>query len=190
VKDRPYISLSLLTLAGLLLGGGLLGKHVLKKHVVRWIILFLPLAAAMWFAQRQLFPDTPHIEWPGVAPVNHWLLAFEWIRRNTPSDALFAIDPNYMLSDDQHGFRALAERSRLADAVKDSGAVSMFPEPPFAEHWLQQVNDQRKWAAFQAADFHRLQRKYGVTWVVLQRHGIAGLECPYKNDTLLVCRLD
>jgi len=29
--------------------------------------------------------------------------------------------------EDEHGFRALAERSMLADRVKDSGAVTMFP---------------------------------------------------------------
>ena len=82
-----------------------------------------------------------------------------------------------------------AERA-LADAVKDSGAVTMFPDAPFPEHWLEQVTDQRRWAGFKAADFHRLQLKYGVSWVVLQRPGIRELTCPYQNDTLLVCRLD
>ena len=187
---QPMRSLHLLYTFLIVLGGGLLGKYVLKRHALRWVILFLPLCAGMWFAQRQLFPDSPHIEWPGVAPMNHWLRAFEWIRSNTPSDALFAIDPNYMLSDDQHGFRAIAERSRLADAVKDSGAVTMFPDAPFPEHWLEQVTDQRRWAGFKAADFHRLQHKYGVSWVVLRRPGIRELACPYQNDTLLVCRLD
>ena len=133
---------------------------------------------------------SPHIEWPGVAPSNNWLRAFEWIRGNTPSDAFFAIDPNYMLSDDQHGFRAVAERSRLADAVKDSGAVTMFPQPPLAEHWLEEVTDQRRWPAFKAADFYRLQRKYGINWVVRLRPAVAGLSCPYENEEVLVCRLD
>ena len=111
------------------------------------------------------------------------------MRDNTPVDAVFAIDPKYMLKDDQHGFRAIAERSRLADAVKDAGAVTMFPEPPFAEHWLEQVTDQGGWEKFQVADLQRLQQKYGITWVVLQQPGLSGLMCPYKNDTLLVCRL-
>ena len=39
--------------------------------------------------------------------------------------------------EDANGFRAIAERSMLADAVKDSGAVTMFP--PMAEEWLRQV---------------------------------------------------
>jgi hypothetical protein len=144
----------------------------------------------MWFAQRQIFSSSRHIEWPGAAPTNDWLRSFEWIRHNTPPDATFAIDPNYMLDDDQHGFRALAERSRLADAIKDAGAVTMFPAPPFAEDWLEQVTDQKGWTKFQRPDLERLQRKYGVTWVVLQRPGLVQLACPYQNDTILVCRLD
>ena len=187
---QPMRSLQLLYAFLIILGGGLLGKYVLKRHALRWVILFLPLCAGMWFVQRQLFPMSPHIEWPGVAPSNNWLRAFEWIRGNTPSDAFFAIDPNYMLSDDQHGFRAVAERSRLADAVKDSGAVTMFPQPPLAEHWLEEVTDQRRWPAFKAADFYRLQRKYGINWVVRLRPAVAGLSCPYENEELLVCRLD
>jgi hypothetical protein len=99
------------------------------------------------------------------------------------------MNPKYMLKDDQHGFRAIAERSRLADAVKDSGAVTMFPEPPFAEHWLAQVTDQSGWEHFQVADLRRLQQKYGVSWVILERPGVGGLACPYENKSLLVCRL-
>jgi hypothetical protein len=144
----------------------------------------------MWFAQQQIFSSSPHIEWPGATPDNDWLRSFDWIRQNTPLGATFAIDPNYMLDDDEHGFRAIAERSRLADAVKDAGAVTMFPQPPFAEHWLEQVTDQSGWATFQASDFQRLQKKYGVTWIVLRRPGIAEFACPYQNDTILVCRLN
>ena len=55
--------------------------------------------------------------------------AFKWVRRNTPEDAYFALGPRYMArpGEDQRGFRAIAQRSALADAVKDSGAASMFP---------------------------------------------------------------
>jgi hypothetical protein len=187
---QPMRSLHLLYVFLILIGGGLLGAHVLKRHAWRWILLFAPLCGGMWFAQRQLFPESSHIEWPGAAPSNDWLRAFEWVQRNTPADAVFALDPNYMLNDDQHGFRAIAERSRLADAVKDSGAITMFPQPPFAEHWLEQVSDQKGWEHFQPADLRRLQQKYGISWVVLKRPGIAGLTCPYTNDALLVCRLD
>jgi hypothetical protein len=189
-RFQPMRSLHLLYTFLIILAGGLLGKYVLKRRAWRWALLFVPLCAGMWFAQRHLFSSSPHIEWPGAAPTNDWLRSFEWIRLNTPADATFAIDPNYMLNDDQHGFRAIAERSRLADAIKDSGAVTMFPAPPFAEHWLEQVNDQTGWTKFQVRDFQRLRRKYGVTWIVLQRPGVAQLPCPYKNETILVCRVE
>lgn len=189
-RIQPMRSLHLLYTFLIVLGGGLLGRYVLKKHLWRWALLFAPLCAGMWFAQRQIFPSSAHIEWPGAEPANDWLRSFEWIRRNTPADATFGIDPDYMLNDDQHGFRAIAERSRLADAVKDSGAVSMFPAPPFAEHWLEQLNDEAGWKHFQLADLERLRVKYGVTWVVLQRPGIPRLPCPYQNDTIMVCRVE
>jgi hypothetical protein len=83
---------------------------------------------------------------------------------------------------------ALAQRSMLADAVKDSGAVTMFP--PMAEEWLRQVQAQSGWKTFQSQDFRRLQAEYGVNWIVLQRPGAAGLDCPYQNPAVLVCRLD
>ncbi|HLH32002.1 MAG TPA: DUF6798 domain-containing protein, partial [Terriglobia bacterium] len=187
---QPMRSLHLLYTFLIIIGGGLLGAHVLKRITWRWLVLFVPLCGGMFFAQRQLFPASAHVEWPGVAPTNDWLRAFDWIRVHTPQDAIFAMDPKYMLRDDQHGFRAIAERSRLADAVKDSGAVTMFPEPPFAEHWLEQVSDQDGWQNFGVKDLRYLEHKYGVRWVILKRPGLEGVICPYENGTLVVCRLD
>jgi hypothetical protein len=189
-RIQPMRSLHLIYVLLVVLGGGLLGTHVLRKHAWRWLLLFLPLCSGMWFAQRQLFPTSPHIEWPGIAAANNWLQAFDWIRQNTPSNAVFAIDPEYMLHDDQHGFRAIAERSRLADVVKDSGAVTMFPGAPVAQDWLEQASDQNGWRNFNKTDLRRLNVKYGVSWVVLERPGIAGLTCPYQNYSMLVCRLE
>src|SRR5205807_790142 len=83
------------------------------------------------------------------------------------------------------GFRAIAERSRLADVVKDSGAVTMFPA--LAETWRQQVRAQRRWNDFQLSDFPGLQQKFGVDWVVLQRPGVMGLPCSYQHNAVLVC---
>jgi hypothetical protein len=186
---QPMRSFHLIYTFLIIIGGGFLAKTLLKKHVWRWALLFVPLSAGMCFAQLETFPTSPHIEWPGRAPTNDWLRAFDWVRKNTPPDAVFAIDPRYMLMDDQHGFRALAERSRLADDVKDSGAVTMFPEPPMAEDWLGQTSDERGWQDFQERDLHRLRTKYGVTWVVLE-HPCIGLDCPYQNDSVLVCRVD
>lgn len=91
--------------------------------------------------------------------------------------------------DDQHGFRALAERSALADNLKDSGAVSLFPQ--LADLWKRQVAAQKGWKNFKPADFRNLAVTYGVGWFVLQRsQAIAGLVCPYQNDAVRVCRFD
>ena len=89
--------------------------------------------------------------------------------------------------EDRIGFRAMAERSRLADANKDSGAVAMFP--PLAEEWWEQFQAQKNWQHFTRADFLRLQEKYRVSLVVLQVTAAAELSCPYKNSTVAVCRI-
>lgn len=189
-RFQPNRSLYLLYVLFVLFAGGLLGEYVLKNRVWRWAALFVPLCAGMFVAQRDLFPASAHIEWPGASPKNQWVQAFEWIRVNTPGDAVFALDPFHMhiAGEDENGFRAIAQRSMLADAVKDSGAVTMFP--PIAEEWLEQVQAQSGWKTFQAHDFRRLQAEYGVNWVVLQRPGVAGLECPYLNPAVLVCRVE
>ena len=189
-RFQPMRSLHLVYIMLFLLGGGILGEYILRRQVWRWIALFLPLCALMFFAQCQLLPATPHIEWPDVAPQNDWIRVFEWIRTNTPADALFAIDPQHMTKDDQHGFRAIAERSRLADAVKDSGAATMFPETTAAVDWLEQLTAQSGWDHFREKDFRKLKSVYGVSWVVLQKPVAIGFPCPYENPTLRVCRID
>ena len=169
--------------------GGLLAQFVLKAHTWRWLALFAPLCAGMFYAQRQLFPATHHLEMPGRRAENPWVDAFVWIRANTPTDAYFALNPEHMRlpGEDQHGFRAIAQRSMLADAVKDSGAVTMFPA--LGPMWLTQVAAQQGWTRFSRADFERLHAQFGVTWFVLQRPNAAGLDCPYQNPALQVCRL-
>ena len=161
----------------------------LQRSLWRWLALFLPLCGGMYFAQRQTFPETPHLEWPGSVPANDWLQTFAWIRENTPQDAYFALDPDHMNlpGEDEHGFRALAERSMLADRVKDSSAVTLFPR--IAEDWKRQVSAAAGWNDFQKPDFERLRQQFGVTWFVVQRAGGAGLNCVYENQTLKVCRL-
>jgi hypothetical protein len=186
-------SLYILYILLFLFAGGLLGEYVLKNRLWRWLALFVPLCAGMFMAQRAEFPASAHIEWPGAPPKNHWVQAFEWIRNNTPQDAIFALDPFHMNipGEDANGFRAIAQRSMLADAVKDSGAVTMFP--PLAEVWLAQVQAQSSWKQFQLQDFQRLRTDYGVTWVVVerlvQRPVTAGIDCPYQNQSISVCRV-
>ena len=182
-----------------MIAGGLLGRYFLGRSVYRWLLLFLPLSAVMFYAQHRMYPASAHLELPGVATKNGWLEAFDWIRQNTPSDSLFALDPHYMTlpGEDYHGFRALAERSVLADCEKDGGMAARVPR--LAPRWLQEVNAQTGWQNFQAVDFERLKDEFGVTWVVLSRGRLETLDqnhstkltirCPYQNELLQVCRL-
>ncbi len=187
---EPMRFLHLVYLLFVLLAGGLLGQYVLKKHALRWLLLFVPLSAGMFYAQRQMYPATAHLELPGAASHNGWVEAFRWISRNTRVDSQFALDPHYMElpGEDYHGFRALAERSVLADAVKDAGMVARVPR--LAPRWLQEVEAQRGWRDFQRPDFVRLKAEFGVDWVVLQVPGVDGLLCPYRNPQVMVCRVE
>jgi hypothetical protein len=189
---QPMRSLHLVFILLFVISGGWLTEWVMSSTRNLQFFLLAGLAAlngGMFYAQRQLFPATPHIEWPGRNSGNAWVQAFTWIRDDTPVHAYFALDPDHMQlpGEDQHGFRAIAERSMLADRVKDSGAVSMFPA--LAKTWSEQVQSQTGWDHFQRADFELLRSRYGVDWVVLQQPGIAGLDCPYSNSTVLVCQL-
>jgi hypothetical protein len=186
---QPMRSLHLLYILLFIFAGALLAQFVLKNHLWRWVVLFLPIASGMFYAGRQLFPDSLHLELPSRAPKNDWASAFLWIRGNTPLDAYFALDPDHMElpGEDQHGFRAMAERSMLADKIKDSGAVTMFPA--LAETWLEQARAQAGWKRFQSPDFLRLQQRFGVNWVVLTSPGVPGMDCPYQNRKVMVCRI-
>jgi len=192
---EPMRFLHLVYLLFVLLAGGLLGQYVLKKHALRWLLLFVPLSAGMFYAQRQMYPATAHLELPGSlsrneASPNNWVEAFRWISRNTPVDSQFALDPRYMElpGEDYHGFRAFAERSVLADELKDAGMAARVPR--LAPRWLREVEAQRGWRGFQRPDFLRLKAEFGVDWVVLQAPGVEGLPCPYRNAQVVVCRVE
>ncbi|HUB02820.1 MAG TPA: hypothetical protein VL983_09040 [Terriglobales bacterium] len=187
---QPLRSLAITYSLLIVIGGGFLGEYVLKAHIWRWLVLFIPLSLLMFSVQRQVFPASAHIEWPWAKPLNPWAQAFDWIRLHTPVDALFALNPAHMdlPGEDEIGFRARAERSMLADLVKDKGASTMFP--PLSVEWLKQIEDQRNWTQFQSSDFERLRQKYGVNWVVVQQPGPSGLDCPYQNAVVRVCRLE
>jgi hypothetical protein len=186
---QPMRYLHLVYIFMALLGGGLIGEKLLRDHIWRWVALFLPLALGMFIAQRSLFAGTEHIELPGVASHNPWLRAFAWVRGNTPVDAYFALDPYYMQlpGEDYHSFRAIAQRSELADAVKDAAVATQVPS--LAPLWQQQSKATDGWQHFQKQDFLRLHRQFGVNWIIVQGSGVAGLDCPYINEAVAVCRL-
>jgi hypothetical protein len=187
---EPMRFLHVIYLFLFLLMGGVIGKYVLGRHVYRWVLLFGPLAFGMWYAQDQMYPATEHLELPGTAPRNEWVKAFRWISENTPIQSEFALDPYYMRleGEDYHGFRALAERSVLADNLKDPGMVARVPR--LAGRWLTEVTAERNWTNFKSTDFQRLKAEFGVNWVVLVQPGVSGLSCPYQNSLVTVCRVD
>lgn len=193
---EPMRYLHLLYILFFLIAGGLLGSYVLDRRVYRWALLFVPLGAGMFYAQREMYPASPHLELPFVHPQDGWLAAFAWIRQNTPADDLFAIDPHYetLPGEDQHGFRALAERSVLADYEKDAGMAARVPS--LGPRWLKEVTALNGWRNFGPADFDRLNREFGVTWFVFSRGDAQfsftqpdHVSCLYRNDDVTVCRL-
>jgi hypothetical protein len=186
---QPMRSLHLLYILMFLLTGCLLGQFALRRRWWAWALLFLPLGGGMFAAQRALFPATNHLEWPGRPSANAWVRAFQWIRYNTPTDAYFALDPQHMrqTGEDQHGFRVLARRSRLADAVKDAGPVTLMPD--LADRWMAQVDAQKGLNRFRREDFRRLRRKYGVAWAVVEGRRPPPLACPFQVTSVYVCRI-
>jgi hypothetical protein len=183
-------ALHLLYVVFFLMLGGLIGEYLLQKSRWRWPAIFGPLAAGMCLLQLVAYPASAHIEWPGARQQNAWTAAFLWIRSATPKDAVFALDPSYMTAagEDMHGFRAVAERSMLADAVKDSGAVSLFPD--LAERWKSQVDAVTDWRCLRRSELDAVAARYPVTWIVVAGNGPPGLTCPYRNGTVSVCRIE
>ena len=188
-KFQPMRSLHLIYIMMLLLGAGLIEQFVIRGRSWLALSLLLAISAGMFYSQRREFPSTAHIEGPWKVPTNDWVQGFLWIRDHTPADAYFALDPRAMVlpGEDEHGFRAIAQRSRLADSVKDPGAVTIAPS--LAQAWSAQLQAQTGWKDFQLSDFSRLRQQFGVNWVVLEQPGKAGLDCLFENRALRVCRI-
>jgi hypothetical protein len=176
--------------------GAELGKRLLRRRPMRWVLAFSVLTSVMVVVERRTFPASRHIELPSVMaqslsaePENQFEQAFVWISRNTPRDAVFAMDAQYITKpgEDAQGFRAIAERSVLPDFSKDGGMVTNMPE--LAAAWLQgqaaqaglntETDDQRLAAL----------KPMGVTWLVLQRNAVTGFACEFANEAVKVCRL-
>ena len=112
-----------------------------------------------------------------------------WVRGHTPKDAVFAVDSRYFKDRgvDVHGFRAISERSDLADYFKDGGVVALFPD--LAPEWKQMSNATYGLNNFSAVDFARLAREYPVTWTVIHGSAPAGMDCPYQERGYDVCKI-
>ncbi len=172
-----------------LLGGCLLGRYLLKASLWRWALYLTAINGGMFLSQWMLFDNSYHFELPGRAAANPWLQGFDWVRQNTPTDAYFALDPEYMAApgEDYHCFRALAERGMMADNIKDPAVVTQVPA--LAARWMREVKARQGWKSFQLADFQRLKAQFGVDWVLVSDPAPSGLDCEWHNDSLSACRI-
>ncbi len=190
LRLQPMRSFHLIYVVFFVLLGGLLGEYLLRRRPWRWILCFGALSASMFAVDVATYPSSPHIERPGSRYQGEWLSTFRWIRDHTPKDAVFALDSEYLSKSgvDLHGFRAIAQRSSLADEEKDSGAASVFPD--LAERWKQESAAQSDWAHVSEDRLQILRAQYGVNWVLLDNSApVGGLNCPYRNGDLRVCQV-
>jgi hypothetical protein len=152
----------------------------------------LVIAAAMFAVQRNSFTASRHLElpWRSATNPNPWVQAFLWIRANTPRDALFAIDADYITTpgEDAHTFRSIARRSVLPDHSKDGGEASITPA--LAEAWQRGAIAQQGLSALSDTARDARLQPLTATWMVLHSTAITTHICPYNNGVVKVCRLD
>lgn len=169
--------------------GAFLGKRVLRRSAWRWVALFCVVGALFYYVQEQTFPSSAHVEFPGRPPANPWELGFLWIRANTPVQARFALDADYIAApqEDSQNFRAAAERSALPDYAKDGGIASIAPDltATWEDGERLQTDLDRGVGPTQIA---RL-RSAGIEWVVLTAKTPITIPCAYANAAMKVCAL-
>ena len=195
-RMQPLRAFQVVYLAMTLMLGAWLGERVLRRSTWRWAVALALLGGTLLAAARIAYPDSRHIEAPWTQAKNPWVQAFLWVRDNTPKDALFALDPDYInaagpygQTEDAQCFRAIAERSALADYSKDGGEASIATE--LTQEWVRAQAAQRGLSGpgqIGAAELTPL-RQLGVSWVVQDARRTATLDCPYRNDAVAVCRL-
>jgi hypothetical protein len=188
---QPLRIFHIVYLVMVLLLGARLGELLLRRHAWRWTAAMLLLGGIMFASARSAFPASRHLELPWITPRNPWVQAFLWIRDNTPRDALFALDADYINSpgEDAQCFRAIAERSSLPDYSKDGGEASIAPE--LTAEWKAGQQAQQRLSATTTTDAMRFAElaPLGVTWLVLDTRATTNLDCPYANTAVKVCRL-
>jgi hypothetical protein len=195
-RMQPLRIFQLVYIVMIFMLGAALGERLLRRRPLRWVVVFSLLAAVTVGAERRTFPASRHLELPktlawgaSTDSRNQFEQAFEWISRNTPRDAFFALDAQYISDkgEDAQGFRAIAERSVLPDFSKDGGIVTN--EPELAADWLR--GEAAQAGLNEEPDARRVAslRPLGVTWVVLKRTAATGFACEYENEAVKVCRL-
>ena len=185
---QPLRCFHLITLVFILLLAGVAGEYLAKGRT--WVIpsISVALAAGMFILARQTYPNSPQIEIPLASSANPWVNALLWVRQNTPTDAVFAVDSYYFKDElnDVHGFRAVAERSSLSDHFKDGGVVSLFPA--LADEWKPMSDATFGLNHFTVQDFHRLRQEFpAISWTVIHGPAPNGMSCPYNQRGYAVC---
>lgn len=169
--------------------GAYAGEFLLAARRWQAALLFASLGGAMFFVQLRTFPSSAHVEFPWNAPRNGWEQAFVWISENTPLDARFALDAEYITypGEDAQYFSAIAQRSALPDYSKDGGIAAIAPE--LADQWAAAriaqtgLNDE--------TDAQRLValRRFSIDWIVVPAASQTALPCPFRNVAAKVCRV-
>jgi hypothetical protein len=188
-RIQPLRAFQIVYLVMILALGAKLGEVILRRSAWRWIAAILLLTGIMFGTARAAFPNSNHLELPWTGPRNQWTLAFLWIRANTPRDALFALDADYINApgEDAQCFRAIAERSALPDYSKDGGETSIAPE--LTDAWKQGQAAQQHLSDVSDAARTTAVTPLGVSWMVLKAGATTSLNCPFDNAAVKVCRL-
>jgi hypothetical protein len=188
-RMQPLRAFQIVYLVMVMVMGAMLGERVLQRSAWRWAVALVALGGIMMGAEQASFPDTRHLELPGMVERNPWVQAFLWIRENTAKDALFALDADYIHApeEDAQSFRAIAERSALPDYSKDGGESSIAPD--LTGEWKMGQEAQRGLSSETDAERVAVLGSSGVTWVVLEAGATTSFECPYGNSAVKVCRL-
>ena len=187
---QPLRTFHLITLVLVLLIGGLVGEYLAKGRPWVPALLAVPLAIGMFYVARATYPNSTHVELPSRTSSNPWVNTLLWVRHNTPQNAVFALDSRYFMDPaaDVHGFRAIAERSALADYYKDGGVVSLFPG--LAPEWKQMSDATYGLNHFASADFQQLRQDYPpISWTLIHGAAPAGMSCPYQQQGYAVCQM-
>ncbi len=188
-RYQPLRSFHLLYLLLFLLPVNLGLQRVLGRKPLLLALSLLSIYGGMFVVARQTYPASSHIEWPGIQSNNPWRQAFDWVRSNSPKDAVFALNPGYMDEplEDSLGFRAYAERASLADRCTDGGVAVVFPQ--LAARWFVQTNDTNKLGKIRNDAQATRLREDGATWIIVSARSETGLSCPFSNSAVAVCRL-
>ncbi|HEY4381896.1 MAG TPA: hypothetical protein VGN01_16225 [Acidobacteriaceae bacterium] len=183
---RAFQSVYLLMILTL---GAALGEAILRRSTWRWIATPFLLGGILFGTACAAFPNSNHLELPWTVPRNLWTQAFVWVRANTPQDALFALDADYINApgEDAQCFRAIAERSALPDYSKDGGEASIAPG--LTPAWTQGQAVQQHLSELTDATRVAALAPLRVSWIVLKSKAVTEFDCPYQNAAVEVCRL-